>query len=374
MISVMKNTLKILLKRRSFIISTFLLPIGLIFLFAMMYRGVSDAKIAVQNNDQGELGQVLTDKLSDLDGIEVVKADKNADTEGLIFHKYEVLVTIDKNYTQDMLNGNDAQIKVKSISENETKAVVSGILNGEAQSLSLLVNNINVKSEGIDKVIETYKNSKPEDTISKVQQERTSITSSVGIIIFLIFISAEFSTVFLLEDESNGTKERTLMSKVSEKDYYGGLSIIFFLSASVPAIEYYVISKLFNYEFGFKNTYLLLVLMLVFVLLAVVFNVFLTTVFKNKAIFGTIGSTLTIPIFMLSGAFWPYEYMSSTLQRIGNALPPRWFFVSIERLQNGGTVIDILPYIFGLLLVILVLFLLSIFATRNKIVFVKESK
>lgn len=374
MISVIKNTLKILLKRKSFIISTFLLPIALIFLFSMMYMGASDTKIAVQNNDQGEFGQVLTDKLSNLDGIEVVKPDKNADTEGLIFHKYEVLVTIDGNYTQDILNGNDAQIKVKSISENETKAVVSGILNSESQSLSLLANNINLKNEGIDKVIDTYKNSKPDYTLSKNEEKRTSITASVGIIMYLIFISAGFSTVFLLEDESNGTKERTLMSKVSEKEYYGGLSIIFFLSASVPAIEYYVISKIFNYEFGFKNTYLLLVLMLVIVLLAVVFNVFLTTVFKNKAIFGTIGSTLTIPIFMLSGAFWPYEFMSSTLQKIGNALPPRWFFVSIERLQNGGTIIDILPYIFGLLLVILVLFLLSVFATRNKIVFVKENR
>ena len=374
MISVMKNTLKILLKRKSFIISTFLLPIALIFLFSMMYMGASDSKIAVVNNDQGELGQVLTDKLSNLDGIQVVKPDKNADTEGLIFHKYEVLVTIDENYTQDILNGNDAQIKVKSISENETKAVVTGMINSESQSLALLANNIDLKNEGIDKVIETYKNSKPDYTLSKNEEKRTSVTSSVGIIIYLIFISAGFSTVFLLEDESNGTKERTLMSKVSEKEYYGGLSIIFFLSASIPAIEYYAISKIFNYEFGFNNTYLLLVLMLIFVLLAVVFNVFLTTVFKNKAIFGTIGSTLTIPIFMLSGAFWPYEFMSSTLQKIGNALPPRWFFVSIERLQNGGTIIDILPYIFGLLLVILVLFLLSVFATRNKIVFVKENR
>ena len=77
---------------------------------------------------------------------------------------------------------------------------------------------------------------------------------------------------------------------------------------------------------------------------------------------------------MLSGSFWPYDYMSNTLQKIGSFLPPRWILGSVEKLQDGGGIINIVPEIIGLILVSVVLFLATIIFTKNKIVLIKENK
>lgn len=375
MINIMKNATKILLKRKSFLVATFLLPIALIFLFSMLYSSNSCVKIGVINKDNGELGRAINDKLSNLDGIEVIQINENEDSvEKLIFHKYELVVTIDKDFTESLYDGNKSAIKIKSITENDTESVIMGILESETESLATLCNNINVKKEGITKVLETYKASKPEYNIIKNPDKKTNINASVGIIFYLIFISAGLGCGYLLEDERDGTKDRILMGKVNEKDYYGALSFAFFILASVPALEYFIICKVLNYEFGFEKTYLLLVLLLISVLLAVMFNIFLASIIKNKSIFNLVGSSFTIPVFMLSGAFWPYEYMGASLQKIGSALPPRWFFLAIERLQKGEPISNILPLIGGLLLITIFLFLLSLFTTRNRIVLVKENK
>ena len=51
-------------------------------------------------------------------------------------------------------------------------------------------------------------------------------------------------------------------------------------------------------------------------------------------------------------------------------LPTRW----IIKLQNSGDILSIMPIIGALLLVSLLLFVLSIFFTRNKIVLVNDKR
>ena len=59
MIRIMKNAAKILLKRKSFLITTFLLPIILIFAFTALNSSNSTLKIAVINKDNGEFGKEI---------------------------------------------------------------------------------------------------------------------------------------------------------------------------------------------------------------------------------------------------------------------------------------------------------------------------
>lgn len=125
-----------------------------------------------------------------------------------------------------------------------------------------------------------------------------------------------------------------------------------------------------GFEFGFNNSWNLLIVLFASVFIGVVFNIFVTSLIKDKTVYNLVVNTATIPMFMLSGAFWPFDYMSSTLQSIGNFLPTRW----IIKLQNSGDILSIMPIIDALLLVSLLLFVLSIFFTRNKIVLVNDKR
>ena len=373
MINIMKTVAKILLKRKSFLITTFILPIILIFALAGLNSGNSTLNVAVINKDSGELGKELEEKISNLQGVTKVEINNENYIKDLIYHQFEMVITIDKNFTDSLIKGDKTQVTYETISKSDSEAFIKSVLNSEVSAMAKLCNNIDVKAEGIDKVIKTFRESQPQYEVLNKKNIKPSITSSLGMVFYLLFLTAAGSCSFLLEDEREGTKDRILMGNISEKQYYVAQCAIFFIFTAVPSIEYYAICKIYDYEFGFDNTILLLMLALLMSLLAVTFSIMIASIIKNKSVFNLINSALTVPIFMLSGAFWDFEMMSNGLQRIGNALPPRWIFMAVRSLQAGNGIQVILPMVSGILALSVLFLLLSVFFTRNKMVLVKQN-
>jgi ABC-2 type transport system permease protein len=373
MISIMKTVAKILLKRKSFLITTFILPIILIFAFAGMNSSNSSLKVAIINKDSGELGKELESKISNLQGVTKVEINNENYVQDLIYHQFEMVITIDKNFTDSLMKGDKTQVTYEIISKGDYESVIKSVLNSEVSAMAKLCNNIDVKSEGIDKVIKTFEESEPQYEVLNKKNVKPSIMASLGIIFYLLFLSASGSCSFLLEDERQGTKDRILMGKISERKYYIAQCVLFFIFTAVPSVEYYAVCKIFDYEFGFDNTIFLLILALLMSLLAVTFSIMIASIVKNKSVFNLIGSALTVPIFMLSGAFWDFEMMSSDLQKIGNVLPPRWILMSVGNLQAGKGIESIVPMVSGIIVFSVLFLLLSVFFTRNKIVLVKQN-
>lgn len=373
MISIMKTVAKILLKRKTFWITTFILPIILIFAFAGLYSSNSTVKIAVINKDNGVLGKEIEERLSTLDGVTRVDIKNENYTQDLIYHQFEMVVTIDENFTDSLIKGDKTEITYETISKSDTEAIIKSVLNSEVSAMAKVCNNVDVKTEGIDKVIKTFKESQPEYEVLNKKDVKPSITSSLGIIFYLLFIIASGTCGFILEDEREGTKERILMGSISERQYYVAQCAIYFIFTSVPSIEYYAVCRIFDYNFGFDNTLLLLVLALLMSLLAVAFSIMMASIIKNKSVFTLVNSTLTVPIFMLSGAYWDFEMMSTGLQKIGSIFPIRWIFVAIENLQAGNGIESILSAVMGILALSIFFLMLSVFFTQNKIVLVKQN-
>lgn len=375
MFRIIKNTLKILLKRKSFLFVTFVLPAILIFFFSSAGEAMSSINIGIYNKDKGDFGKAIEEGLEKMNGANISFVDSEEEyISNLIFEECSVVVVIDENFTEDIINGKENTIKVKSINAGEAAPIVTAYLEGEVSSLAMICNNVDVEKEGIEKVLDTFSSSKPEYTnISKVNKSKNPY-NAMGMVLYIIFITAAMSCGFILEDERQNTKERILLSKVSEKQYYGAQLVVYFLTCCIPAIEYYIICKLGNFDFGFKNDFIVLLLLFILVLMAISLGLFLSSIIKNKMIFSLVMTTFTIPVFMLSGSYWPFEMMSKGMQRVGNVLPIRWFYIILEKLSANEGIISILPLLGCIILLTLVLFLLSVFCTKNKIVLVKEAK
>ena len=373
MFKIMKNICKILFKRKSFIITTIILPIVLIFVFAALYEGNSTFKVGIINNDASFLGEALEDKIKSIDAVEIVNINKNDNyLTDLVFHKYEMILTIDKDFTDNIINGKGSTVGIKAISNSEMQAIMELIINNEVKSYDEIYKNISSENINPKEILKSFNEGKPEYKIINNEEKKTSINTSLGIIVYLIFVSAGVTCSFLLEDERHGTRDRILMGNIDEKSYFGAVISIFFLLSSISSIEYYVVCNILDYNFGFENNWILLILMLLVTLLAVVFNIMLTSIIKNKSTLTLISTSILVPIFMLSGAFWDFDFMGEGLQKVGNALPIRWFLLAIEKLQMGQNINSIVPIILALILFIIFLFLLSIFFTKNKIILIKE--
>lgn len=375
MFRIIKNTLKILLKRKSFLFVTFVLPAILIFFFSSAGEAMSSINIGIYNKDKGDFGKAIEEGLEKMNGANISFVDSEEEyISNLIFEECSVVVIIDENFTEDIINGKENTIKVKSINAGEAAPIITAYLEGEVSSLAMICNNVDVEKEGIEEVLDTFSSSKPKyNNISAVNKSKNPY-NAMGMVLYIIFITAAMSCGFILEDERQNTKERILLSKVSEKQYYGAQLVVYFLTCCIPAIEYYIICKVGNFDFGFKNDFIVLLLLFILVLMAISLGLFLSSIIKNKMIFTLVMTTFTIPVFMLSGSYWPFEMMSKGMQRVGNVLPIRWFYIILEKLSANEGIISILPLLGCIILLTLVLFLLSVFCTKNKIVLVKEAK
>lgn len=372
MLSIMKVITKILFKRKSFLFTTFILPFLLITGISALESGTSTYNIGIINKDEGSFGTLIEDRLKDSNFIDLTELKEGDYTEDLIYHKYEMIVTIDEDFTDKIVDGNLSKIKYKTLTEGENTAIVKNILDGEISSLAKICNNIDMKNEGIDKVIETFKDSKPELNEINSVERKSRVANSIGLIFYVIFTSASFSCAFLLEDERLGTKSRTIMGKISEKEYYGAHLLVYLLLGAIPAVEYFVLCNVWDMEFGFDNKILLLVITLAISCLAVTFNVFISSIIKNKSVYSLVSTCFTLPMFMLSGCFWPYDMMGETLRKIGDIFPTRWLIVAFEDLQKGNTFVDIIPNILGIIALSLLFFALAVYFTKNKRVLIKS--
>ncbi|WP_294359269.1 ABC transporter permease [uncultured Clostridium sp.] len=375
MTRIIKNTLKILLKRKSFIFVTFILPAILIFFFSSAAEVMTSINIGIYNKDKGEFGKFIEKRLENINGTKITTLDSEDEyVSNLIFEECSVVVVIEENFTEDIINGKENVIEVKSINDGEAAPIVNSYLESEVSSLATICNNVDVKKEGIDSVLNTFSSCKPKyNNINKVKTTKDPYIV-IGMVLYTIFITAAMSCGFILEDERQNTKERILLSKISERQYYGAQLLVYFLACCIPAIEYYSICKFGKFDFGFKYDFIVLLLLFVLVLMAISLGLFLSSIIKNKTVFTLVMTTFTIPIFMLSGTYWPFEMMSKGMQRVGNLLPIRWFYIILEDLKGNEGIISIVPLLCCIILVNLLLFLLSIFCTKNKIVLVKESK
>lgn len=375
MTRIIKNTLKILLKRKSFIFVTFVLPAILIFFFSSAAEVMTSINIGIYNKDKGEFGKFIEKRLENINGTKITTLDSEDEyVSNLIFEECSVVVVIEENFTEDIINGKENVIKVKSINDGEAAPIVNSYLESEVSSLATICNNVDVKKEGIDSVLNTFSSCKPKyNNINKVKTTKDPYIV-IGMVLYTIFITAAMSCGFILEDERQNTKERILLSKISERQYYGAQLLVYFLACCIPAIEYYSICKFVKFDFGFKYDFIVLLLLFILVLMAISLGLFLSSIIKNKTVFTLVMTTFTIPIFMLSGTYWPFEMMSKGMQRVGNLLPIRWFYIILEDLKGNEGIISIVPLLCCMILVNLLLFLLSIFCTKNKIVLVKESK
>ena len=189
MLKIMKNICKILFKRKSFIITTIILPIVLIFVFAALYERSSTFKVGILNNDASFLGEALEDKIKSIDAVEIVNINKNDNyLTDLVFHKYEMILTIDKDFTDNIINGKESTIGIKAISNSEMQAIMELIINSEVKSYDEIYKNISSENINPKEILKNFNEGKPDYKIINNKEKKTSINTSLGVILYIIFV------------------------------------------------------------------------------------------------------------------------------------------------------------------------------------------
>lgn len=359
MIKLIINTMRVLMKEKSYIMIAIIIPVFIAIFFSFEFTGEYKFKVGVIDNDNSYASNEIIKTIDHLEGIQSIKI-KEADSEILLItQQIQMAVTIDDNFQNKLLNSQDNEIKVKTINENDVKLVVQSMIDMKCEDLSMIGKMSKGEINKFKEINQDYNDKNTIFSLNDVNEKRSEIGSSLGLIIFIIFIVSGNISSFLIKDEENKTKINTLNNGISKWKYYLSLIVAFYVMSSMTVLIYYVILTIFNVDFGMENSINFLVVILLLNLVALSFNLCIVSFTRSKYTSSMLNILITIPCCMLSGVFWDYNIMPKNFQIIGEFMPTRWVYICIENLQQTNDLGSINTYLNVMMILSVIFFVIN---------------
>ena len=271
MIRLILNTIKLLMRKKSYIISGVIIPVFIIIFFSFEFGGQYKYKIGIVDKDNSYSSNQIIESIDELEDIQSVKIKEKDYKLLLITQQIEVAVIIDKNFEENLLNFKPQEINIKSIKHNDVETSIRQLIKLKCEDLCIVASLSN-------KDIDEFKNI----SLNKVKEDIPKIQNTLGLIIFTIFIVAGNIANFLIEDEENKTKIMILSSGISKWKYYVSMILIFYIMTSCTSLIYYLVGKILYIDFGMENTLNFLFVLLVFNLIAISLNLCIVSFVRSK--------------------------------------------------------------------------------------------
>lgn len=359
MIRLIINTMRVLMKNKSYIIVGIIIPVFIAIFFSFEFTGEHKFKVGVIDNDNSYASKEIIKTIDDLEGIQSIKIKEEDSEILLITQQIQMTVTIDDDFQNKLLNSQDNEIKIKTINENDVKLVVQSMIDMRCEDMSMIGKMSKGDINKFKEINQDYNDKNTIFSLNDVNEKRPEIGTSLGLIIFIIFIVSGNISSFLIKYEENKTKINTLNHGISKWKYYLSLIVAFYVMSSITALIYYVILTIFNVDFGMENSINFLVVMLLLNLIALSFNLCIVSFTRSKYISSMLNILIIIPCCMLSGVFWDYNIMPENFQAIGKFMPTRWVYICIENLQQTNDLGTINTYLNAMIILSIILFVIS---------------
>lgn len=359
MIRLIINTMKVLMKKKSYIIVGIIVPAFIIVFFSFEFGGEYKFKVGVIDNDNTYASKEIIETIDELEDIQSIEVKKEDYEILLITQQIQMVVIIDNNFQEKLLNLENSEMKIKSISESDVKAVVQTMIELKCEDLSMIANMSHKDINKFKEINQEYKDEMTQLSLNDVEEESPKIENSLGLIIFVLFIAGGNIANFFIEDEENKTKIRILSSGISKWKYYGSLIFVFYLMSSITTVIYYGLAKILNIDFGMENSINFLIVMLVLNLVVLGFNLCIVSFTRSRYVSGIVNVLIMVPCCMLSGVFWDFNIMPKNLQEIGKFMPTRWVYLCVENLQKTNSLDSVNTYLKAMIILSAILFIIS---------------
>lgn len=339
-------------------------PALIIIFFSFVFGNETIYKVGVIDNDDTYISKEIIKSISKIENVEVVDLDKDNYEIQLASHQIQIVIIIPKNFSHNILNLINDEIKIKSITNSDVKESLVSIIKSKSKELNIIAK---LSNKDMNEFISLYEKNinKINITTNYTEKERPSIINSIGLVIMIIFITGSSISSFLIEDEENNTKARILASGISLAKYNVSMFIVFYILSCLSTIIYFFMCKVFNINFNMINSNNFLIVMLFLNMISISLNLCIVSFTKNRYVANTVNILIVIPSCMLSGVFWDFNVMPTYLQTIGRYLPSRWVYECIEILGQYNSIIYIKQYLLKMIILSLIFIMIS-FIVKDK--------
>ena len=165
---------------------------------------------------------------------------------------------------------------------------------------------------------------------------------AAGMAVFFLFFTVSFGVTSLLEERNDGTLARLLAAPISRASILGGKLLTSFLLGVISmAVLVAATSVLFGASWG--NPAGVAVLVVAAVLAAMGIMALIATLAKNAEQANMWQTVVAVVLGLLGGTFFPISQAPGILSRLTFAAPQAWFLRGLGDLRGGGVSVVWVP-------------------------------
>lgn len=301
----------------------------------------SKPDVLIINNDEDiGISKNLSDYIEKNTNIIKIEDDEEAINDALFYRDVNYIIYIPKHYRQDVLNGKNPEIEIKSTGDH------SGSYAEMILSRYIKVQNTYAKEiENEDELIEKINETLSEEV--NIQKTTTLDTNSLSKATFYynfasysILAGAVYVICLILSSfREEKVRKRTIISSMSYKKHNRILLLSNGLFATVLWLLYVILSFAFVGDIMFSTQGIVyMVNSFVFTICALTIAFLIGSVVNNKNAINGIVNVVALGSSFLCGAFVPMEWLPDFVLKIAHILPSYYYISNNEMLTNLETI------------------------------------
>ncbi|HHJ9400255.1 TPA: ABC transporter permease, partial [Streptococcus pyogenes] len=273
----------------------------------------------------------------------------------------EAVLTIDKGFSDKVLQGKSQKLNIRSIANSEITEWVKAQTNYLLENYNIIGDVALGNEDTFNRILQ--KNQQLNYDVKQVtltDRSRSKAVSSTTTGFLLILMLGSTSVIYsgILADKSSQLYHRLMLSNLSRFRYMLSYVCVGFVAFTIQIVIMLSLLKVFNISF-FVPTSLLLIIFFLFSLLAIGFGLLIGAITQNSQQSSQLANLIVMPTSMLAGCLWPLSITPSYMQAIGKLLPQNWVLSAIAIFQSGGTLSQAWPYLLALMGTALALIIFS---------------
>ena len=336
----------------------------------------SKPDILIINKDE-EIGitKNLVDYLKQNSNIINVKNNEEAINDALFYRDVNYVIYIPENYRQDVLNGLNPEINIKSTGDYSA-SLAEMMLSRYVQIQNIYKDNINNEDELIEAINNNLSKKSSVEMTSKLDTSKmTKVASYFNFASYSIMAVVIFIICLVLSSFHEKTvNKRTIISSMNYKEHNRLILFASFMYSVIVWFLYVVLGLILLGNIIFTARGLMYLLnTFVFTFCALTIALLISTIVSNKNAINGIVNVVALGSAFLCGAFVPAEWLPKAVLNIAHILPAYWYINSNDLLKTMETInFETLKPVFNNMLVILAFAIL--FIIINNIISKKKQR
>ena len=334
----------------------------------------SKPDVIIVDNDKSVLSNNLVKYFNDNANILDIDLEEEKIDDAIFYRDANYVIYIDEGYEDEVLNGNNPLIKIKS-SKDYSSSLAEMLLKRYLKTQDVLHDEFSDKSILVNKINDSLKTNANVELATKITTELTRLSryynfASYSIIAVVMFIICLVLSSF--NEES--VKKRTIISSMNYKKYNKCIMLSSILYVLFVVILYTILGYFVFGSIMFSKRGLIYILnTFIFAIVALALSLLVSTLVNKKEAVSGIVNVVALSQAFLCGAFIPVMWLPDSVLKLAHVFPAYYYINSNELLASLEVLnLSNLKLIFinmGVMILFIVIFIIlnNIFSKKKQV-------